>query len=249
MRDSVLAGGKRLRPLLVLAACGACRGAPEPGLDGACAVELIHAYSLVHDDLPAMDDDDLRRGRPSCHKAFGEAAAILAGDALLTLAFEVLAGETAAADAPQAAVGRLRAVAELARAAGHAGLVGGQSLDLYTPAADLDSLQALERIHRGKTAALFRASAVIGGLLGGGSEEQIACLERYGTALGLAFQHIDDALDEEHARFGQQALARGAMLLERAQQEAAAFGQRGQGLSDLTELVSERLEKARDASS
>jgi geranylgeranyl diphosphate synthase type II len=239
MRYSVLGGGKRLRPVVVLAAAEACGADPGQGeiLSGACSVEMIHAYSLVHDDLPAMDDDDTRRGRPSCHKAFGEAAAILAGDGLLTLAFESLA-------TPPANIERLRAVSELAQAAGWNGLVGGQSLDLYCEPDSLQSLEDVERIHLGKTAALFRASAVIGGVLARGSDSQVEELRGYGTSLGLAFQHIDDALDDEHSRFANQALQRGRNLLEKAQRGAEAFGERGWALSAVTDLVASRLEKA-----
>ena len=150
MRYSVLEGGKRLRPLLVLSACQACGSPVEQALSGACAVEFVHAYSLVHDDLPAMDDDDIRRGKPSCHKAFGEATAILTGDALLTLAFETITS-------PPERLAQLAAASELARLVGWYGLVGGQQLDLDFEAQESWTFQDVEKIHQGKTAALFEA--------------------------------------------------------------------------------------------
>jgi geranylgeranyl diphosphate synthase type II len=188
IRYSLLAPGKRLRPMLVLIAAEACGGTSDAAMPAACAVEMVHAYSLVHDDLPAMDDDDLRRGRPTCHKAFGEATAILAGDALLTLAFEVLARDVR----PAATAARCCAV--LACAAGARALVGGQADDL---AAEFSagSLEALEAIHRRKTGALFLASLELGGLTAGASDEQLAALADYGWRLGLVFQITDDLLD------------------------------------------------------
>jgi geranylgeranyl diphosphate synthase type II len=189
MRYSVFAGGKRLRPALAIAASRAVGGRDEAVMPYAAALELVHTYSLIHDDLPSMDDDDLRRGRPTSHKVFGEAMAILAGDALHTLAFELLLTRT-----PDPALARDLAL-ELARAAGRGGMVGGQVEDL---AADGEPPEAarLERIHLGKTAALIRASAKGGAMAGGGSREAIAALETYGTHLGLAFQVVDDVLDE-----------------------------------------------------
>lgn len=188
MRYSVQAGGKRLRPALALAACRAVGGEDAAALPFACAVELIHTYSLIHDDLPAMDDDDLRRGRPTSHKMFGEAMAILAGDALHTLAFDVLLTHTDD-DAVAAALGR-----ELATASGPMGMVGGQVDDLAGGgiAPDADRLQ---RIHERKTAALIRASVRGGGRAGGASETQLDALGAYGAAMGLAFQITDDILD------------------------------------------------------
>jgi geranylgeranyl pyrophosphate synthase len=187
MRYSVFAGGKRLRPALVLGACrtlGADEARCAPAL---AAVELLHTYTLVHDDLPAMDDDDLRRGRPTCHKAFDEATAILAGDALQTLAFEVVAELGA------------EAVIVLARAAGSRGVIGGQQDDLDAEGAPIDAGPAcrarLERIHRGKTAALIRASCELGAIAGGAAPEARAALAGFGEAIGLAFQVADDILD------------------------------------------------------
>ena len=188
MRYSLLAPGKRLRPMLVLLAAEACGGDPEAALPAACAVEMIHAYSLVHDDLPAMDDDDLRRGRPTCHKAFGEATAILTGDALLTLAFEVLARDT---QPPQVAA---RCCALLGRAAGCSELVGGQADDLAGEFS-AGGLEALEAIHRRKTGAMFLVSLELGATVAGADAEQLASLKEYGKCLGLAFQITDDLLD------------------------------------------------------
>ena len=189
MRYSVFAGGKRLRPALALAACRAVGGADEEVLPFACALELIHTYSLIHDDLPAMDDDDLRRGKPTSHKAFGEALAILAGDALHTLAFDILLDRTD--DKQRAAALAL----ELARASGFEGMVGGQVEDLAAGGAR-PGMEQLRRIHEGKTAALLRASVRGGGLAGGATEADAEALGRYGMALGLAFQITDDVLDE-----------------------------------------------------
>jgi farnesyl diphosphate synthase len=193
MRYSVLGGGKRVRPLLVYAS-GELVGAAEEHLDSlAAAVELIHAYSLVHDDLPAMDDDDLRRGRPTTHRQFDEATAILAGDALQALAFEVLAADAALAARPQALV---KIVAWLARAAGPAGMVGGQQLDMDAEGRRVDE-RGLERIHRGKTGALIRASIMMPSELGDLRSEQRANLDLFASDIGLVFQIRDDLLEVE----------------------------------------------------
>jgi farnesyl diphosphate synthase len=193
MRYAVLGGGKRLRPLLVYAA-GQALGCEGPQLDApACAVELIHAYSLVHDDLPAMDDDDLRRGRPTCHVAFGEATAILAGDALQALAFELLAAEEKVGAAT-----RVRMLHQLGTACGSAGMAGGQALDLAAVGSTLE-LTALEHMHACKTGALIRASVHLGALVGGTDDDTLATLDRYAHAVGLAFQVRDDILDVEGA--------------------------------------------------
>jgi geranylgeranyl pyrophosphate synthase len=194
MRYAVLGGGKRLRPLLVYAAGGAL-GAPLDALDiPACAVELIHAYSLVHDDLPSMDDDDLRRGRPTCHIAFGEATAILAGDALQALAFEILASQTAQTIGAKL---RLEMLRILGAACGAHGMAGGQAIDLAAVGRRLD-LPALENMHAHKTGALIRASVRLGALAAGCADSgMLDALERYGHAIGLAFQVRDDILDVE----------------------------------------------------
>ena len=189
VRYSLLAPGKRLRPMLVLLAAEACGYDPQAAMPAACAVEMIHAYSLIHDDLPAMDDDDLRRGRPTCHVQFDEATAILAGDALLTQAFAVLAGANWAEDI------RSRCVAELAQAAGTAGMVGGQADDLAAEQSDTGDLQQLISIHRRKTGAMIRVSLRLGATVAGASEQELNALTSYGEKIGLAFQIADDLLD------------------------------------------------------
>ena len=189
MRYSLLAGGKRLRPALCLASCEAAGGEAARAVPAAVALELIHTYSLVHDDLPCMDDDDLRRGRPTNHVVYGEAMAVLAGDGLLTRAFGVLA----AADLPAGI--RVRMVEGLAEAAGSRGMVGGQALDLEAEGQDVD-LPSLQYIHTHKTGALFSASCRLGGLAAGGAEEVLDRLRRFGDRIGLAFQIVDDLLDE-----------------------------------------------------
>lgn len=192
MRYAVLGSGKRLRPVLVYAT-GDALGAPPDRLDPpACAVELIHAYSLVHDDLPAMDDDDLRRGNPTCHRQFDEATAILAGDALQALAFELLTADRPAAAIPIEA--RAHMAATLARAAGADGMAGGQAIDLAAEGRRLD-LAELERMHRYKTGALIRASVLLGAIAGDADSKLRQQLGAYGEAIGLAFQIVDDILD------------------------------------------------------
>lgn len=194
MRYSVMNGGKRVRPLLTYAACEALGAAAEQANGAACAVELIHAYSLVHDDLPAMDDDDLRRGQPTTHKAFDEACAILAGDGLQSLAFSTLLDpQLNTLDAET----RLRMVAGLALAAGPAGMVGGQAIDLGSVGIKLDQT-ALEFMHRHKTGALIEASVQLGALASGhASADDLQALNLYARAIGLAFQVQDDILDVE----------------------------------------------------
>jgi geranylgeranyl pyrophosphate synthase len=227
-------GGKRLRPALVAAACEAVGGAfDDAALAAACAVEAVHGYSLVHDDLPAMDDDDLRRGRPTVHKAFGEGCAILVGDALLTAAFGWLADAGRASGRAEVFV---RAAAVLAEQAGLRGMVGGQARDLATQDEELD-LDAVERLAREKTAALFRAAAVMGGLCGGGSDEDLAALDRFATALGVAFQHADDLADDDHPEQRDVLTARLRTLGETALAEAARFGARGARLVLLTRAI------------
>lgn len=194
MRYSVMNGGKRVRPLLAYAACEALGVAPEQANGAACAVELIHAYSLVHDDLPAMDDDDLRRGQPTTHKAFDEACAILAGDGLQSLAFNALLDPQLS---PQADSIRLAMVQTLALAAGPAGMVGGQAIDLGSVGVKLDQT-ALEFMHRHKTGALIEASVRLGALASArASQAQLDALQTYAQAIGLAFQVQDDILDVE----------------------------------------------------
>ncbi len=193
MRYAVLGGGKRLRPLLVYAAAHAL-GEDGSSLDAAaCAVELIHAYSLVHDDLPAMDDDALRRGRPTCHIVFGEAMAILAGDALQALAFEILADDAARRTDAATGIAMLRA---LGQACGAEGMAGGQALDLAAVGRPL-ALGELEHMHACKTGALIRASVQLGALAAGADADTLQALDRYAHAVGLAFQVRDDILDVE----------------------------------------------------
>lgn len=194
MRYSVVNGGKRVRPLLAYAACEALGGDAERADGAACAVELIHAYSLVHDDLPAMDDDDLRRGQPTTHIAYDEACAILAGDGLQALAFEVIGN---AQLNPQDAQTRLDMLMILARAAGSAGMVGGQAIDLESVGRKIDQA-ALETMHRHKTGALIEASVQLGALASGrANTDALQALRRYAEAVGLAFQVQDDILDVE----------------------------------------------------
>jgi geranylgeranyl diphosphate synthase, type II len=193
MRYSVLAPGKRLRPILVIAGAEAVGGAAPAVMDAACALELIHAYSLIHDDLPAMDDDDYRRGRLTSHKVFGEAMAILAGDALLTLAFRLIADNASRMNDPRMIA---RVVADVADAAGTDGMVGGQVVDIESEGKDVTA-ETLEYIHRHKTAALIRVSLTAGATLAGGRPEQLAAIRAAGEALGLAFQIVDDILDVE----------------------------------------------------
>ena len=189
IRHSLFAGGKRLRPILLLAACGACGGDEEEALAAACAVECIHTYSLIHDDLPCMDDDDFRRGRPTCHKVYGEAMAVLAGDALQPMAFEMLLRSPAGPG-----YGAEDLVRELAVAAGSRHLIAGQVRDLEGEGRGL-SFAELRLIHEGKTAALLTSSLRLGAMIGGASAAQLADLSRFGWAAGLAFQVIDDILD------------------------------------------------------
>ncbi len=193
MRYAALGGGKRMRPLLVYAA-GAAVDCQLQRLDGpACAVELIHCYSLVHDDLPAMDDDDMRRGKPTCHKLYGDATAILAGDALQTHAFYVLAHDPMGTKDLAA---RLQMIEILSRAAGSRGMVGGQAIDLDAVGKQLD-LPQLENMHIHKTGALIRASVLLGGLAAGADQGSLQALDNYAKAIGLAFQIQDDILDVE----------------------------------------------------
>jgi farnesyl diphosphate synthase len=189
MRYGVLDGGKRLRPLLVLAACEATGGLREAALRAACAVELIHAYSLVHDDMPCMDNDVLRRGKPTVHVEYGEAQAMLAGDAMQALAFEVLTPELGVPEALQA-----RLCGLLARAAGHAGMAGGQAIDLASIGKPLGE-QTLRDMHRRKTGALLQASVLMGAACGRVTAPAWQALADYGAAIGLAFQVVDDILD------------------------------------------------------
>ncbi len=201
MRYAVLGGGKRIRPIVAIAAAETCGADVEPLLVPLCALELIHTYSLVHDDLPALDNDDLRRGRKTTHVVYGEAMGILVGDALLTEAFSWLARPVAGVEPAR----QLRAVAEVATAVDSTGMIGGQVADIvaersHETSDDVDALRReLQFIHRNKTGKLFTASVVLGGLLAGAPEDKLAALRRYGDALGLAFQIVDDLLDVEES--------------------------------------------------
>ena len=268
MEYSLLAGGKRLRPVLVLLGCDACGGRWEDAIPAACAVEMIHTYSLIHDDLPSMDNDDLRRGRPTCHRQYDDATAILAGDALLTLAFEMLANgfedEVIAA----------RCCRTLAQASGAAGMVGGQMADLAAEGRfedqpvgpshdDSDAAIAhLESIHRRKTGALLANSLKLGGIVARASTEQLDSLTIYGNCVGLAFQIADDVLDvvgsaqelgkgvRKDADLGKLTYPsvlgldasrdRAGTLIETAERALAAFGSRQTALVGLARFVLER---------
>jgi geranylgeranyl diphosphate synthase type II len=254
MRYCVLSGGKRFRPLLCLGGAEAVGGQARRALKAACAIELIHTYSLVHDDLPAMDDAATRRGRPSCHLKFGEGIAILAGDALLTLAFELLGRNPStrpqrsgaslgivpserSASRDNGTPNALGIVHTLGRGCGTTGLIGGQALDLdamQRPRAATAGL--LREIARQKTAALITASVVIGGLAGGGTPAQRARLDRFGRHLGLAFQLIDDVHDRDGlaAALGPEAaLEEARRLIRRASEALAPFGMKAQALKEL----------------
>ncbi len=265
MEYALTSGGKRIRPVILLSSGAAVGGKEEDLLPFACAVEYVHTYSLIHDDLPAMDDDDFRRGRPTCHKAFGEAAAILAGDALLTEAFRVM-GESPLADKDPAKA--IRASALLARAAGASGMAGGQMMDLRPATGETGSAtgetvaSAIEEIDLKKTAALLSASAAMGGILGGGTGEQVERLSRFGRVLGLLFQITDDILDETGsfeemgkavakdrergkltypAALGMaSAAARAESLRRESLQALSPFGREGETLRDIVRMVAAR---------
>lgn len=256
MAYSVLGGGKRLRPVIVLLSAEACGGTADAAMPAACAVELAHTYSLIHDDLPAMDDDDLRRGRPSCHRAFDEATAILAGDGLQALAFEILTADVA--DLPTAA----RLVGCLAHAVGPSGMVLGQAADLAAEGRPGDK-KGLATIHRHKTAALIEACALMGGIAAGADQGRLDALGRYGLHTGLAFQVIDDILDVagssetlgktagKDAAAGKQtyvrlfgleaARAEAARLTEQAIRALAPLGEPGRPLAELSRRLLRRV--------
>jgi geranylgeranyl diphosphate synthase type II len=260
VRYSLFAGGKRIRPLLVLAAGETVGGSGDELMPLACAVEMIHTYSLIHDDLPAMDDDDLRRGRPTSHKVFGEAIAILAGDALLTRAFHLMAELPDEMDASRVRR-RLAATALLGEACGTAGLIGGQVQDLESEGRVVTPAE-LERLHRAKTGALLGACVRAGAVLGGADRDELARLADYAGAVGLAFQVVDDVLDAtgDAALLGKTAgkdsaarkatyvsvhgLARARdlarELLEQALSALQPLGQRAAMLAALARLIVER---------
>lgn len=242
MRYSVFAGGKRVRPILMLAACQAVGGDTERAIPAACAMEMIHTYSLIHDDLPAMDDDDFRRGNPTNHKVFGEAIAILAGDALLTGAFKLISDPCFAKRCDPAA--QLAVIHEIATCAGSQGMVGGQVVDMESEGNQEIDLPTVQYIHTHKTGALIKASVKAGAILGGADEKKLAAITRYGEAAGLAFQIADDILDiegttEEIGKDAGSDEARGkatypaVMGLAAAKQEARAMMDEALGALDI----------------
>jgi geranylgeranyl diphosphate synthase type II len=259
MRYSLEAGGKRLRPILCIAAAEAVGGSEGDVMPAACALELIHTYSLIHDDLPAMDDDNLRRGKPTCHKAFDEATAILAGDGLLTAAFQTLA--FAGRHRGRDPLKWLEVAYLIAQAAGYSGMVQGQMMDLSVEGKEITS-EELERLHRLKTGALIEASVKAGAILGGGSFEEVDALETYGQHIGLAFQMADDILniegkpemlgkpvgsDRAHQKVTgpsliglEQAKARASKFIDSALEALKIFGIRGKPLAALARYVVER---------
>jgi geranylgeranyl diphosphate synthase type II len=236
MQYAAFTGGKRFRPVLALSVCEACGGKPKDAILAALAIELIHTYSLVHDDLPALDNDDLRRGKPSCHKKFGEANAILAGDALLTLAFELLAGIKPADRA-------IRILREISTAAGTRGMIGGQVADLEVPARK-KTLAEHDFISRCKTGALIRVSAVAGAIAGGATARELKAAARYGECLGLAFQVVDDILDRDgycKVMSAKAAAAKAVRLIEQAKKEARIFGRKAKELLFLADFLKARI--------
>ncbi|MBI3317543.1 MAG: polyprenyl synthetase family protein [Candidatus Omnitrophica bacterium] len=240
MRYSVLGEGKRIRPILALAACEAVGGKLQKALPAACALEMIHAYSLVHDDLPAMDNDDFRRGKPSCHKKFGEAIGVLAGDALLTLSFSLLAGEDSKANG--SASSHLRVIGEVARAIGTEGMIGGQVVDVASAGKPL-SPALLEYINTRKTGALISAAVRVGGILGGADPKKALALKRYGEKIGLVFQLVDDLLDGDGAvrlRAKSEVRRRAERLTESAIEAVAPLKEKGEPLRALARFLLER---------
>lgn len=244
MRYAVLSPGKRLRPALVFGGAVSVGGEVDDALPAACAVEMVHAYSLVHDDLPALDNDDIRRGQPSCHIKFGEATALLAGDALLTEAFAVLADtQTFGSGRLVASDRRIAGVSELGRAVGAAGMIGGQVDDLAMAEAPADRI-SLEAIHRRKTGRLIQAAIVLGALFGGASTSQVESLRSFGADLGLAFQLVDDVLDRDGATLlsGADAVREEARAVtNRAIGTLEPFGASAQGLRNVATDMAERV--------
>ncbi|HEV7220034.1 MAG TPA: farnesyl diphosphate synthase [Terriglobales bacterium] len=257
MRHSVFAGGKRLRPILCMEAGRMIADSLPAGIeDLGAALEMLHTYSLIHDDLPALDNDDLRRGRPTCHKVYGEAIAILAGDALQTQAYEVLAGLHCSAES------RVRIIEEIARGTGTInGMIGGQVIDLEAEHTKPD-LETVEYIHRAKTAALITSSVVSGGLYGGANEVEVSQLRAFGQSIGLAFQILDDVLDLTQtseqlgktagkdseaekatypALFGvEESVVRANALLDSALRSLVNFGPRAETLNSLAQYLVQR---------
>ena len=244
MRYAIFSPGKRLRPALVLGSARAVNGSLPDVLPAACAVEMIHAYSLVHDDLPSIDDDDFRRGQPSTHRKFGEATALLCGDALLTEALALVAqGRPLGGGAEVHAERRARAAAELGRSIGAAGMVGGQLDDIESGAKPPDG-QQMRSIHRRKTGRLIQASSVLGAIYGGGTADAVDALRRFGSEIGLAFQLVDDALDGDGVAAIEGAhVARheAAEATSRALAELSRFGPSGEPLIALARAMADRV--------
>ena len=260
MRYAVLQGGKRMRPLLAIATCEAVGGHLGQALPPGCAIEMIHAYSLVHDDLPAMDNDELRRGRPTVWKKYGQGNAILVGDALLTAAMQVLLADESSL--PRSAAGQLdgllaehaiegiaseavyRAVVLFSRHAGIDGMVGGQALDLVE-GQHVPTLERLETVHALKTGGLFAAAGGLGALAGRAAAEDVDRLERFGLAFGIAFQHADDILDGDQPELREPAARRIAELTDECRGIAARYGDAGRQLRALADWIDERAQRAR----
>ena len=236
MQYAIFTGGKRFRPVLALSACVACGGNPQHAIPAALAIELIHTYSLVHDDLPALDNDDTRRGKPACHKKFGEANAILAGDALLTLAFELVAGIKPADRA-------IRILREISRATGTHGMIGGQVADLEVPSRKM-TLAEHDFISRYKTGALIRVSAVAGAMAAGATSRELKIITRYGECLGLAFQVVDDILDKDgycKTMSVKTAGVKAIRLIGQAKKEAKILGHKAKALVFLADFLMQRI--------
>ena len=236
MQYAAFTGGKRFRPVLALAACEACGGKPREAILAALAIELIHTYSLVHDDLPALDNDDMRRGKPTCHRKFGEANAILAGDALLNLAFETISGIRPAERA-------VCILCEISTASGTHGMIGGQVADLEAPARK-KTLAEHDFISRYKTGALIRVSVVAGALAAGASPGKFRAMTRYGECLGLAFQVVDDILDKDgycKVMSVKAATAKAVKLIEQAIKAVQPFGSKAQDLVFLADFLQARI--------
>lgn len=234
MRYSMFPGGKRIRPVLLLACCEACGAGIKEALPAACAIEVIHSYSLIHDDLPAMDNDDYRRGKPTSHKKFGEAIAILAGDALLTFGVELLTY----GDKPKV---HLDAIKEIFNAVGTYGMVGGQVVDIDRHSET--DLPTLTYINSHKTGALIAASCKVGGIIAGASKRKLEALERYGEYIGFTFQVVDDILDKDGfaLAFGVSGAKREAVrLIEKAKREIDIFGKKAYVLKGLADYILNR---------
>jgi geranylgeranyl diphosphate synthase type II len=238
MRYSVFPGGKRIRPIFVLAACDAVGGDEKKVMPAACAIELVHNYSLIHDDMPCMDDDDFRRGQKSCHKKFNEQTALLAGDALQTSAFQIL-NSNSQFKTSKDLERRLFSAFLIAEAAGSRGMVGGQTVDLEWQNKEMD-LPTIEYINTHKTGALITVCLKVGATLGGGTKPEIQALTLYGKYVGFLFQIVDDIMDREgYARIVgvPEARKEAESLLLKAKRELRRFGQKGQRLSQIADFV------------